>query len=117
MDWALEHHANPAAHLHRINLLVVEILAIKNHATLEAAAFDQVVHAIERPQHGALAAAGGADEGCDLAAGNLHIHTTHGFIAAVADADVLKLHAKRAGCLLGVGRGGHRGGHDEKEET
>jgi hypothetical protein len=40
---------------------------------LVAHAVDQVVHAVEAAQQGGLAAAGGADEGGDLAARDLHV--------------------------------------------
>ena len=81
----MKHHANAAAHLHRINVGGVEILPFVNHPPRQAAAWDQVVHAVEGPQHGAFAAAGGADERGDLAAGNAEERLFDGLKGAVAD--------------------------------
>ena len=71
-----------------VNIGGVEILPLVNHPSRQAAAGDQVVHAVEGPQYGALAAAGGADERGDLAAGNAEEHPFDSLKGAVADRDV-----------------------------
>ena len=58
----LEDHADVAPDRDRIDRLGVDILAAELDVALEAESADQVVHAVEAAQHGALAAAGRADE-------------------------------------------------------
>src|SRR6185436_12954942 len=53
--------------------------------TLEAEAPDEIVHAVERPQHRALSAAGRPDEAGDLALLHLDLAVSHGEKVAVED--------------------------------
>ena len=81
----LEHHADVAAHHHRVDRLGVDVLAVELHVALEAEHRDQVVHPVEAAQHRALAAARGADEAGDLALLDRHVAVAHGEEVAVED--------------------------------
>ena len=61
----LEDHADVAADGHRVDAGMVDVLAVEVDVPLEAEAADQVVHAVQAAEHGALAAARRADEGRD----------------------------------------------------
>ena len=52
----LEDHADVPTHRHRIDIVRVDVLAAKQHTTLEAEAVHEVVHAIETAQRRALTA-------------------------------------------------------------
>src|SRR5262249_43384597 len=65
--------------------VLVHVAAVEVHVALEPEAPDEVVHAVEAPQHGALAAARGADEAGDLAALDGHAAVPHRQELAVVD--------------------------------
>ena len=62
----LEDHADPLAHLDRVDVGAVEVLAVVEDRALDRGARDQVVHAVEAADERALAAAGRADERRDV---------------------------------------------------
>ena len=64
----LEHHADAHAHLLGAHAPAVDVVAVEQDLAVERGAGDQLVHAVEHPQEGRLAAAGRADERGDLAA-------------------------------------------------
>src|SRR5262249_20892921 len=84
-EWVglLEHHADVTAHRDRIDPRPVDVIAAEVHASLEAEAADQVVHAVEATQRGALAAPGRADERGDGAALDLDLDVADGLELAV----------------------------------
>ncbi|MPM69072.1 hypothetical protein SDC9_116016 [bioreactor metagenome] len=59
------------AYLHRVNVGVVDVLALKKNAALYVGAGDEVIHTVKGAQNSAFAAAGRADHGGDLARLNL----------------------------------------------
>src|SRR5262249_14363327 len=61
----LENHANVAPDRDRVDGWVVDVLTAEVDVATEAEAPFQVVHAIDRAQHRALAAAGRPDKGVD----------------------------------------------------
>jgi len=63
----LEDHSNMASNNDRIDAFCVNVLAVKIHLPLEPESLDEIIHAIEAAQNGALAAAGGSDETRNLA--------------------------------------------------
>src|SRR5205823_2411211 len=62
----LEHHADVAPHGDGVDAAAVDVLALELDVTLEAKPADEVVHAVQAAEHGALAAARGPDEAGDL---------------------------------------------------
>src|SRR5699024_8658511 len=60
----LEHHAYLFAQARYVHVFPIYVLAVIEHLALDAHARNQVVHAVERLEEGALAAAGWPDEGC-----------------------------------------------------
>ena len=62
----LEDHADPLAHLDRVDVGGVEVLAVVEDLALDRGAGDQVVHPVEAADQGGLAAARGADQRGDL---------------------------------------------------
>src|SRR5215468_10818644 len=108
----LEYHADVAAEHHGIDVTRIHVLAMEVHVALEAEAVDEVVHAVEAPQHRALAAARGADEARDLAFLDGHVAIPHGEELAVehllevaVDDDVFR----PGHTPVGRGDRGHRG--------
>jgi hypothetical protein len=81
----LEHHPDVAAHNHRVDALAVDILAEKLHVADEAEGRDQVVHAVEAAQHGALTAAGRANEARDFPFHDRDVALPHRQELAVVD--------------------------------
>src|SRR5262249_59811740 len=79
----LEHHANVAAQHHRIDVAGIHVLTVEVDMALEAKSMDEIVHAVEAPQHRALAAARGPDEAGDLALLDGHVAVPHGEELAV----------------------------------
>ena len=100
----LEHHADVTAHHHRVDALAVDILAEEVHMALETEALDQVVHAVEAAQHGALAATGRADEAGDLVLLDRHMAVAHGQEVAVENLVQLAVHDHGG---VGLERGGY----------
>ena len=88
----LENHANAPTHLDWVDPLVIKVLAIKQHSAGEAAALDQIIHAVESPQNRGFAAAGRTNKGCYFPLGDFHenIVDSNIFAVAVADADILQ---------------------------
>ena len=59
---ALEHHANLLAHLHQLNVIVVDVLAQHFDGAIDAHVAQPLVDAINAAQEGGLSAAGGPDQ-------------------------------------------------------
>src|SRR5215471_20575903 len=79
----LEDHADIAAYDDWIHVGGVNVLAAEVHMPFETKATYQVVHAIETPQGGTLAAARRTNKGRDLALLNGNMAITHGEKLAV----------------------------------
>ena len=78
-----------------------DILVVQQEPAPDAAAGDQVIHAVDRAKERALAAAAGSDDRGDTPGRNLKRHFLDGFVFAIE-------HGKRLGvdvCPLGLGRG------------
>jgi hypothetical protein len=52
---------------------------------------NKVVHAVETPDKGGLPAPGRADQGSDLAIGNIHIHLFQGLLGSVKEIQVMDM--------------------------
>ena len=89
----LEHHADLAAHPDRVDGGVVQVDAVEQHASLAVGAGDDLVHAVQRPQHGRLAAARRADERRHRAGLDHHVDVLDGVELAVEDVEILDLDA------------------------
>ena len=74
----LEDHADPAPHLDRIDVGSIQVDAVVQDRALDPRRLDEVVHPVEAPQHGRLAAAGGSDEGGDLVLADGEVDVAHG---------------------------------------
>ncbi len=61
----LKNHTDPLADLHGVHLGGVDVPPFEEDLPLHAGAVDQVVHPVEEPKQGRLAAAGRADQGGD----------------------------------------------------
>src|SRR6185436_19515643 len=81
--WLLEDHADVPAHGHRVDVPRVDVLALEVDVSLKAKAPDEVVHAVQAAQHGALAAAGRPDEPRDHASLYHDVAVAHGEEAPV----------------------------------
>src|SRR6201999_2954585 len=68
---SLEDHADAAPDLNAVGALVVEVVSVVQDLAADLEADDRVVHAVQAAQEGALAAAGGADEGGRLVAADV----------------------------------------------
>ena len=83
----LEHHTDATAQ--QIDVAAaVDVLAVEADVARDAAAFNEVVHAVERAQQGGLAAAGRADERGDLVGLDVEIDTMQGMKIAVVQVHV-----------------------------
>jgi len=78
-----EDHAHLLAQAQQVGAGSVDVLVVDPHRSLDAHAFDQVVHAVEHPQQRALAAAAGADQGGHLARRDLQVDGDQGLEIAV----------------------------------
>src|SRR6185312_1912472 len=87
--WLLEDHPDPSANLDRIDLGGVEIDAVVEDLAIRMRALDEVVHPVEPPQQGALAASGGPDDGGDLVLADLERDLFQGPEVAVVGAEPL----------------------------
>jgi len=87
----LEHHADPSSYLGGVDLAAVEVLAVIGDRTLHLRAGREVVHPVERPQHGRLAATRRADERGDLVAADVEVDVGHRAGGAVEDLDAVEL--------------------------
>src|SRR5439155_5870055 len=90
---ALEDHADGAADGDRVDRGGVDIFAVQQHLAFDAGAGDDLVHAVQRAQHGGLAAAGGADERGDVLRRDADAHALDGMKLAVEEVDVLDVYA------------------------
>ena len=90
---ALEDHADVAADLDRVDVLGVQVAAFEQHLALDVGAGDDLVHAVERAQHGRLAAAGRADEGGDLVRLDVQVDILDGQEVAVIDVQMVDINA------------------------
>ncbi len=80
---ALKDHAHLFAQAEQVGSGGEDVLAVDNDLAFDAHAVDQVVHAVEHPQQGALAAAAGPDQGGHLADGYAQIDPGKGLEIAV----------------------------------
>ena len=94
----LEHHADRAAQLHRIDVGVVHVLAVQQHLPVHVAARDELVEPVDGAQHRRLPAPGGSDESGHRANRHRHRHAFHREEAAVVDVEVLQVDPLRHGC-------------------
>src|SRR5699024_8120847 len=85
----LEHHADPAADVDRIDLRVVDVLAVDLDAAGRIRPGDHLVHAVQGAQEGGLPAAGGPDQRGHRAGADLDVDALHGEEVAVVDVKVL----------------------------
>ena len=69
----LEDHADPHADLLGPRARRVDVLAVEVDLTCQRGTRDQLVHAVEQPQEGGLAAARGPDQRRDLACGHVQV--------------------------------------------
>jgi hypothetical protein len=84
----LEHHADAGAKLHRIDLGIVDVLAVHIDGAGDASDVDEIVHAVEAAQEGGLPASRGADEGGDRAVTDIDRDAHQGLLGAVEDVDI-----------------------------
>ncbi len=68
----------------------MDILAIEVDPAGHPGRLDRVVHAVEAAQKGRFAAAGGADQGNDLASADFQRDILDGMVVAIEDIDVLR---------------------------
>ena len=73
--------------------LAVDVFAVEANLTGDVGAGDNLVHAVERAQHGGLATAGGADEGGNGARRHVQADVLHRVEIAVVDVDVFQIQA------------------------
>ena len=98
----LEHHAYLLAQAGDVHVLAVDVLAVVEHLAVYLHALDEVVHAVEGLEKGALAAAGGADEGGYLVGGDLKADVLERVVLAVVEVEVAALYYR----ALAFGGGG-----------
>src|SRR5205085_5852171 len=84
----LEDHADAAPDLGGVDALAVDVVALVPDGAGDQGAGDEVVHPVEAPQDGALAAAGRADEGGDLVGGDVAADAGDGGYRPVVNAQV-----------------------------
>ena len=110
----LEDHADPPAHLDRVDVVGVQVLVVESDLPGDPGSGDQVVHPVEAAQDRALAAARRADQRRDLSAPDGQGDVPDGLVVAVEDAHVAHLEDRadvRADlAAAGGGLGGHEGG-------
>ena len=85
----LEDHADAPAQRDHVHARAVDVLAVEEQLARRAAAGDQVVHAVDRPQQRALAAAAGADDGRHLAGWEIERDVLHRLVVAVEEGEIL----------------------------
>src|SRR6185437_9631559 len=86
-----EHQPDPAPNLGGVDLRSVEALPVVVDLPDDLGTRGEVVHPVEAPQHGGLAAAGRADEGGDLLRGDVQVHLSDRGVAAVLHLEVAQL--------------------------
>ena len=93
--WFLENHADAFAQVVDIHG-AVNIFAFEEYVPFDAAAFDEVVHAIEGFQQGGFPAAGWPDECGDLVWLDLHIDTVKRMEIAVVKIQIFDIKFKHS---------------------
>lgn len=91
----LENHADPGAQLDHVDFRIVDILIIERDLAADLAAFDRVVHAVQRAQEGRLAATGRADQRRHHLLRHIEADTEQGLLFTVVNGDILALHFDR----------------------
>jgi hypothetical protein len=102
----LEHHADPAPHLDRIDRRGVEIVSVVGDLALDRRTGDQVVHAVQASKQRGLAAAGRSDERGHLEAEDVHRDIADRGRPGVRDGDSVEAQNRLTlllgnGCVLG----------------
>ena len=93
----LEHHADAHADLLGPHAGPVDVLAVEEHLAGERGARHQLVHAVEQPEEGRLAASGRADERGDVAGRHLQVDPLEHEVVAEPSAGVAGLERRRPG--------------------
>ena len=93
----LEHHAHAAAQLGGGHA-VIGIVVVERDLALDAAALNEVVHAVERLEQGRLAAARRADEGRHLVGREVEVDVLERMEVAVVQVETLDAHLRWHGC-------------------
>ena len=101
----LEDHADAAAEGEEVGLGVEDVLAVEEDLALGALAAVEGVDAVVGAQVGGFAAAGGADDGGDLALGDVQVVVKEGLVAAFVEEGELAGADLDLGFLLGVHKG------------
>ena len=96
----LKDHADAAPDIDRIDVSSVEIVAVVGEQSGDLGAIDQVVHPVEAPQHGGLAAPRRPDERRDLMHADLQRDTFHRAELPVVDGQVSDIEHDRKVVLL-----------------
>ncbi len=89
MTFGLEDHADPAAHLNRIDFRGVKILVVIGDRAFETGPGDEIVHPIEAAQQRTLAAARRADDGSDLVFADRHRRAPKNFRGPIEEVEIL----------------------------
>src|SRR5690606_29612593 len=97
----LEHHADAGPQFDDIDLRIVDVLVVECDLPADLAAFDRIVHAVERTQEGRLAATGRADQRCDHLFLDFQIDVEQSLLLPIKYADLVAAH------LYGTGVGVH----------
>ncbi|MCY1432221.1 hypothetical protein D9M71_482120 [compost metagenome] len=99
----LEHHADAAAQLGDVDALGVDVVTVEADLAVDAAAVDQIVHAVEGAQQGRLAATGRADEGGDAVLRDVQADVEQRLLVAVEQVEAGHLEGHRlAGQVEGL---------------
>ena len=99
----MKHHADAQAHFHRVDVAAVQVLPAVENLALLADVVDEVVHAVERAQERALAAAGRADDRGDFIFIDGQVHGANRRLPVVRDGDLAGLEHLAAGVDRGLG--------------
>jgi len=81
----LEYHAYTLSEFHHIYILAIDVDIIIEDLTLDPDIGNQVVHAIEAADKCGLAAAGGADQSCNLVFGNFQAYILQSLLFPVPE--------------------------------
>src|SRR6056297_1255453 len=85
----LEHHPDLGAQLHRVDALVINVFAVDQDVSLDAADVDRVIHPVDAAQEGGLATSRRADEGRHGVVLDLDRHVLDRVVVTVIDLHVL----------------------------
>ncbi len=91
----LEHHADPGAQFHHVQLGVVEVLIVQVQLAFHPADINGVVHAVERPQEGGFTATGRTDQGNHFVLADIQADVMDRLIVGVKHVHVAQLHLGR----------------------